>query len=890
MKLWQRKKKNTDAQVELSLEPKTSKGKSQSLPLLAGFVVLFAIFSAAAYLFWLAQTQQEQASQEQSTQAWATAFSSNIEKALAFIDFSANNIVQTPTLITATQLDDSRLMGVLAQQMRRQAFVVDALIYSKGQADSRINTSSPVNFAALELIHSAEGGNRPPVEFFTLEDKKYLYKVQPIIDARSDTVVGTLLLIYDAAIIYNNLPQIHNQALQVSLVQKLPRVPEVNIFNVGHAFGDNPTIVRTTHPNWSLRIQQSPQDIQNNPGFMLSALALLIALVAGILALAISHIGFTRQLNRDCKRLSPLLFDWHAGKSLTSDGVRTHALRKLVASLPHSTLSMDLTRDRPIAAEESIIDPESQLDTAFLAEPVRQTDTATTPLAKPHSPLSITILDEEDESEIFDFELAENPESEELNLDDLNLDLPAEQTDTDGRDDVPESIFRAYDIRGIVNETLTAKTAYWIGRAIGAEVLDQGFTSVVAGRDGRLSSPELSESLTLGLAQAGCDVIDLGTVPTPVLYFATHTLEATSGVMLTGSHNPANYNGFKIVIAGETLADEQIQALYQRIHDNRLSQGSGLIETMDILPTYLARIRDDVVLAKPLKVVLDCGNGVAGVIAEELFTELGCDVVPLFCDVDGNFPNHHPDPSKPENLASLISAVESHQADIGLAFDGDADRVAVVTNKGRIIHADHLMMLLAKDMVSRHPGADIVFDVKCSRRLAALISGYGGRPIMWKTGHSLMKAKMRETNALLGGEMSGHIFYKERWYGFDDGLYSAARLLEIISLDNRSTEQIFSAFSVGHATPELSISVTEESKNAIIEHLKTTARWGGAKVTTLDGIRVDYQNSWGLIRPSNTTPTLVLRFEGDTELDLQKIMQLFRIQLKNAKPDLPWPF
>ncbi|MCK9236982.1 MAG: phosphomannomutase/phosphoglucomutase [Thiopseudomonas sp.] len=451
-------------------------------------------------------------------------------------------------------------------------------------------------------------------------------------------------------------------------------------------------------------------------------------------------------------------------------------------------------------------------------------------------------------------------------------------------------MFRAYDIRGIVDETLTSDTAYWIGRAVGAESIHQGQPAVAVARDGRLSGPELSESLIQGLVEAGCEVTDLGMVPTPVLYFATHTLPATTGVMVTGSHNPANYNGFKIVIDGETLANERITALYQRIKDHDLSTGSGRVEQLDILPAYLERICSDVALAKPLKIVIDCGNGVAGVIAQELFEGLGCEVVPLFCEVDGNFPNHHPDPGKPENLHQLIMAVQQHQANLGIAFDGDADRLGVITNTGQIIFADRLMMLLAKDVVSRNPGADIIFDVKCSRRLPALISGYGGRPIMWKTGHSLMKAKLKQTGALLAGEMSGHIFYKERWYGFDDGLYSAARLLEIIALDTRTSEQIFAAFPTSHSTPELAINVTDESKFKIIDKLLSTAQWGEGKVNTLDGVRVDYPKNWGLVRASNTTPTLVLRFEGDTEAELQKIIEIFRTQLLAIDPTLQWPF
>jgi phosphomannomutase/phosphoglucomutase len=379
-------------------------------------------------------------------------------------------------------------------------------------------------------------------------------------------------------------------------------------------------------------------------------------------------------------------------------------------------------------------------------------------------------------------------------------------------------------------------------------------------------------------------------VPTPVVYYAAHVLAGKSAVMLTGSHNPADYNGFKIVIAGDTLANQQIQALKTRIDNNDLLSGVGTVEQVDVLERYFKQIRDDIAMAKPMRVVVDCGNGVAGVIAPKLIESLGCSVIPLYCDVDGNFPNHHPDPGKPENLADLIAKVKAEKADLGLAFDGDGDRVGVVTNAGTIVYPDRLLMLFAKDVVSRNPGADIIFDVKCTRRLTPLISGYGGRPVMWKTGHSLIKKKMKETGALLAGEMSGHIFFQERWFGFDDGIYAAARLLEILSQDRRDAEHVFSAFPNDIATPEINIPVTEQSKFSIIERLQRDGVWCEGNITNLDGVRVDYPKGWGLVRASNTTPVLVLRFEAETEQELERIKEVFRAQLYSTVPDLDLPF
>lgn len=458
--------------------------------------------------------------------------------------------------------------------------------------------------------------------------------------------------------------------------------------------------------------------------------------------------------------------------------------------------------------------------------------------------------------------------------------------------DVPAGIFRAYDIRGIIDTTLTTDTAYWIGRAVGSESIAQGESNVVVGRDGRLSGPAMVQALTQGLLESGCNVTDVGMVPTPVLYFATHVLQATSGVMVTGSHNPPDYNGFKIVLAGETLANQRITALHTRIIEQQLESGSGNgnLTQAAMLQRYLEHITADIKLAKPLRVVVDCGNGVGGVIGPQLLEALGCSIIPLYCDVDGTFPNHHPDPGKPENLQELIARVKAEHADIGIAFDGDADRLGVVTNSGRIIYSDHLMMLFAQDVLSRNPGADVIFDVKCTRRLASVISDNGGNPIMWKTGHSLIKAKMKETGAVLAGEMSGHVFFKERWFGFDDGIYSAARLLEILSQDSRDADAVFASFAVNLSTPEINIEVTEENKFHIIERLHNEGQWGDARLTTLDGVRADFPNSWGLVRASNTTPMLVLRFEGETAADLEQIKALFRQQLLAIMPDLALPF
>ncbi|MFC2992212.1 phosphomannomutase/phosphoglucomutase [Halomonas tibetensis] len=453
---------------------------------------------------------------------------------------------------------------------------------------------------------------------------------------------------------------------------------------------------------------------------------------------------------------------------------------------------------------------------------------------------------------------------------------------------VPASIFRAYDIRGIVDDTLTESTVELIGRAIGSEAAARGESTVVVARDGRLSGPRLKDALVRGLTATGRDVIDVGMVPTPVLYFATHALDGTaSGVMVTGSHNPPDYNGFKIVLTGETLSGEAITALHTRIVEKDLAEGQGSVREVDVRSAYLARILSDVRLARPLKAVVDCGNGVAGELGPQLIETLGAEMIPLFAEIDGTFPNHHPDPGKPENLVDLIRTVQETGADIGLAFDGDGDRLGVITPSGRMIYPDHLMMAFAEDMLERNPGAKVIFDVKCTGNLARVIDEAGGEPEMWRTGHSLIKARMKETGALLAGEMSGHIFFKERWYGFDDGLYGAARLLEILSRQTLDADAFFDRYPQDLGTPEINITVTDETKFDLVARLAREGDFGNEGVkTTLDGIRVDYPDGWGLCRASNTTPVLVLRFEGKTEAALDRIRAQFAAALNKVGPEL----
>ncbi|MFM0499338.1 phosphomannomutase/phosphoglucomutase [Paraburkholderia caffeinilytica] len=463
---------------------------------------------------------------------------------------------------------------------------------------------------------------------------------------------------------------------------------------------------------------------------------------------------------------------------------------------------------------------------------------------------------------------------------------------------ISKSIFKAYDIRGVIGKTLDADAARSIGLAFGSEVRAQGGDAVVVARDGRLSGPELVQALSDGLRAAGVDVVNVGMVPTPVGYFAASVpLKLDGGerrvdscIVVTGSHNPPDYNGFKMVLRGAAIYGEQILALHQRIADENFSAGSGTYTEYDIADAYLDRITSDVKLARPIKIVVDTGNGVAGGLAPKLFKKLGCELVELFTEIDGNFPNHHPDPAHPENLQDVIRALKETDAEIGFAFDGDGDRLGVVTKDGQIIYPDRQLMLFAEEVLSRNKGAQIIYDVKCTRNLGKWIKEKGGEPLMWKTGHSLVKAKLRETGAPLAGEMSGHVFFKDRWYGFDDGLYTGARLLEILTRV-ADPSQLLNALPNSNSTPELQLKLEEGENFELIARLQQNATFTGADdVVKIDGLRVEYPDGFGLARSSNTTPVVVMRFEADSDAALKRIQEDFRRVIMAEKPDAKLPF
>jgi phosphomannomutase / phosphoglucomutase len=451
---------------------------------------------------------------------------------------------------------------------------------------------------------------------------------------------------------------------------------------------------------------------------------------------------------------------------------------------------------------------------------------------------------------------------------------------------IPASIFRAYDIRGIAEQQLNDQSVKLLGQAIGSEALEQNIHTLLVGYDGRLSSPMLSIALIEGIRCSGCNVVSLGLVPTHVLYFSTYTTDFSSGVMLTASHNPADYNGLKIVLNRASLAENQIQALRTRIENGQLKSGNGTLHEIQVDDLYIADICSRVQINRPLKIVVDCGNAVPGKIAPVLFSALGCEVLPIFCDLDGNFPNHHPDPTVPDNLSLLAIEVLEKNADLGIALDGDGDRVGLITNRGKFVDADRMIMLLAQSILPRYPGRTVVYDVKCSSKLSALIEKHHAIPVMHRSGHSFMKQKMQEANAILGGEFAAHIFIRDDWYGFDDGMYVAARLLQIVSESGKTSDEIFSQFLGGICTSEISIAIAEEKKFAVMQRILELADFPGATIITLDGLRVEFIDGWGLVRASNTSPALLLRFEADTASRMEVIQRDFKALISSADKNL----
>ncbi len=700
-------------------------------------------------------------------------------------------------------------------------------LFSLGRKELISGTETKPSYIELDMINRAERRQPVPPEIIRLEGKLHLMFIAAVAVSKDADPVGSLLIALPTKSLLDELRAQDPQLGQTHLQQRATRGKPISIAKVGES---------SNLPGFDKPVANSKWQVSFTPSAKLVEqashspwLLFVFITVTSILLLLATFLL--------CRRLDPV---WQ-------QAARTHATS--------TTSRLDAIDGNQGTAEKQ--------------------GSMTNPMFHNQDILDISVADEDQDL--------------------LGLEEVAQRQNSSSPDaptvHAPEGIFRAYDIRGLVDTEITTELTRQIGQAVGTEVLMQGEASIFVARDGRNHGAELCQALIDGIISTGCHVIDLGAVPTPLLYFATcEASDSNSGIVVTASHNPAEYNGFKIVINGVTLADDQIQSLRSRILRQDFNEGNGETEQRDLVPAYIDRIFSDVALAGDVKVVIDAGNGITGDVAPRLFEELGCEVIPLYCDVDGSFPNHEADPSREENLNDLIAKVKETGADLGIALDGDGDRIGLVTGSGVIIWPDRLLMLFAKDIVTGHPGCDVLFDVKSTRELNNLVTSYGGRPIMWKTGHSHMKAKMQETGALIGGELSGHIFIKDRWYGFDDGMYAGCRLLEIMTLRDQSLDEIFASFPALPATPEIKVTVEEDRKFSLMKEFSDKAEFKSGKLSTLDGVRVDFAKGWGLVRASNTSPCLTLRFEGETEEVLKQLQQTFKRELLKIDKSLKIPF
>lgn len=860
----------------------------QAIPALA--LALLGVLTAFALIGW-EFLQQGQAQHAQKSKAQHKAYSDYFNGRMIHLSNDVQRAASSGLARDALASTDNNLHLINADALREaMSYALRVDIVPKGKAAVDLSADVPITFAGLDVIKRATQREFVGPEV-SINPPGQIYAAAPI--TREGSVAGVLFIVFSKDYWLDPLQKTADeQAGQIVLEQAFDGLAPTAVLQWGTG---NAAATIISGPlaakNLSLKFQPNTTAIAEMGQWLNLLLPLLIALGLSLGGIIWAFARLSKRLSADNRLLEANVNRMAREQAVSHEGYAfetNQATAKKLALILGSTENSDET-DAAVASEPAP-KKRKRAAAAVASASLLDDDLDDDPDENSVEDL-LADLDEPDDDflEVKKKPIKKAPKKASV-VEDDNFGISVEEQDNASAADMgvklDPDIFRAYDIRGITATNLTAEVVYWIGRAFAAEARDNNMAKVAIGRDGRHSSPELAAGLAKGLTEGGMDVIDIGMVPTPVLYFATHHLKTGTGIMITGSHNPPEYNGLKMMLAGETLAEGRILRLFQRIQENELSDGSGDIRAVDVETAYLDRILDDVAVAQPKKVVVDCGNGVASELAPKLLEEMGCEVVPLYCEVDGDFPNHHPDPAEPANLADLITVVDAEKADIGLAFDGDGDRLGVVTPRGNIIWPDMLIMLFAQDIISRNPGADIIYDVKCSRHLNHLISESGGRPIMWKTGHSHIKAKMKETGALLGGEFSGHICFGERWFGFDDALYSAARLLEIIGSVEGNVDELFAQFPATFSTPEIKIQTTDKEKFNIMDKLVREGNFGMGAVTSIDGVRVDYDDSWGLIRPSNTSPVLSLRFEADTEDALEEVQDLFAVQLERVDPKL----
>jgi phosphomannomutase/phosphoglucomutase len=859
--------------------------------LLSALAVLMVVMAGAG-VYWVGASQISQSRQD-STATVAKSVALGISAQINLLTDMLEKMTQDPEVLAAvTSADAAQLISASEKLEKHLPFILKIRLLLPGVSELDDKNVPRMGYADLDMVRETFSKNQLPAIQGDNGPDRHLAITRRIM--HNGQVVGVIL----ASLNYDFISKIvqaaelkdgHLELRQATLVLGAAGGP-------ASAEQGNDAQVPVANTGWQLHYQYA--DSAGFEDLAIIAGMIVIPAVLSLLAFFIGYRKLSAHLTHDLGCVLKACKDMITNKVQGEYPVKLAEVNRVMSNLTQFKRVLD-TEDSIVTSVDSPAETHNFLDDFddFMAAPASDSAATFSPAMEIESaPLPAT--------DALEPRLERSPEAPAGNAD---VDTPAagkpEIVETTVPDffEMPVStkktadtgiIFRAYDIRGIAGKTLTKEVVYDIGRALGTQAKEQGCKKIVVGRDGRTSSPALTEALAKGIIATGLNVLDIGMVPTPVLYFVARHTEGRSGVMVTGSHNPADYNGLKMVINGETLAGEKIQQLKACIDSQAYATDKpGSIEQNSHFSNeYIGLISEDVRIARPMSVVLDCGNGVAGELGPMLLKTLGCEVAELFCDIDGSFPNHHPDPSNPKNLSELIATVKHYKADIGIAFDGDGDRLGVVDSSGKIIWPDRQMMLFAKDVLAGKPGAEIVYDVKCSRHLPDQITKFGGRPTLWKTGHSMMKAKLRETGAKLAGEMSGHIYFNDRWFGFDDALYAAARLIEILSKDTRSSAEIFADFPDSINTPELNIALEEGENFTFIDSLLAAAEFTDGKITNIDGLRVDFPNGWGLVRASNTTPSLVVRFEADSEAAMRSIQEQFRPLMKKIKPGIALPF
>lgn len=829
--------------------------------IIAGISALM-VFLAGGGNYWFSAAKVS-GSERMATTATANGLAASIEAQLETLQQSVDGLAASPDVIAALSSGDPTTINSLTTKVQGLvpgALRIRLLLPTINEPDQA--QLPRMGFGDLEMVRSTLSAKQKPVVQGEGEDR-HLALTSAV--TQNDKVVGVVLASLKA-----NLA--NQAAAKTRFAGGFAEIKQDQIIlaKIGNEAAkiDDPETITLGNSRWSINFWTESTTDATDLG-LVTTIVLIPALLA-CLAFFMGYRKLAEYLRADQSTILKAAKDMMTGKNVGNYPVQLPEMQPIISTLAQFKRVIDQKDSSPHDQSEST-EPDffgESFDIDFMEEslpvaadhPANGMAAASTAISKPM-------------------------------MEGTPVSLPA--SFMQNNDKQFANIFRGYDIRGIVGKGLSEEVVTNIGRAVASEAMELGIKTIVVGRDGRLSSPGFSTALAKGITSTGCDVLDLGLIPTPVLYFVAHHTEGRSGVMITGSHNPADYNGLKIVLNDETLSGERIQAIKRRIEagDYSHSETTGSIEQNTLFVNeYIGIISEDIHIVRPMTVVLDCGNGAAGQLGPVLLKTLGCEVIGLYCDIDGNFPNHHPDPSKPENLADLAAVVKQHGADVGIAFDGDGDRLGIVDSKGKIIWPDRQMMLFARDVLSRKLGAEIIYDVKCSKHLHNKIIKHGGHPIMWKSGHSLMKAKIKETGAALAGEMSGHIFFNDRWFGFDDALYAAARMIEILSEDTRPSNEVFADLPDSINTPELNVPLEEGENVRFVEQMFSLADFKDGKIINIDGMRVEFADGWGLIRASNTTPSLTLRFEADSKEAMGRIQAQFRSLMLKIKPDLSLPF